>query len=88
MVYITHLYSKKKHTPQQQVSMPENPHKGTPIVGGAYLEQKETKEDKIKKKNTTTVANLPPQPNKAEPKESMDKSTEEKLKKFVSLKIL
>ena len=83
MVYITNPYGKKRHN-QNQLTVPNSSHSVTPIVGG-HLKHEETKEDKIKKKNTTTIANLPPPP---KDKAILDRSVEEKLKKFISFKIV
>ena len=87
MVYITNLHSKKKHTLQNQLTVPNDVHIHKPVVGSGYLEHKESKEDKIKKKNTIIVANLPAPP-KDKPSEGLDKSAELKLKRFINFRII
>ena len=83
MVYITDPDGMEKH--DQELTVPNTSHSITPIVSGGHIEHEETKEDKIKKKNTTTIANLPPPP---KDKPILDRSVEEKLKKFISFKIV
>ena len=82
MVYITDTDGMEKH--DQELTVPNTSHSITPIVSGGHLKHEETKEDKIKKKNTTTI-NLPPPP---KDKPILDRSVEEKLKKFISFKIV
>ena len=83
MVYITDPDGMENHN-QDQLTVPNTSHSIVPIVSGGHLEHEETKEDKIKKKNTTTI-NLPPPPKN---KPILDRSVEEKLKKFISFKIV
>ena len=82
MVYITDTDGMEKH--DQELTVPNTSHSITPIVSGGHIEHEESKEDKIKKKNTTTI-NLPPPP---KDKPILDRSVEEKLKKFISFKIV
>ena len=87
MVYITNPYLKKKHM-TEAVLMPNSVKSSRPTVGGCYEEVKEeTKEDKIKKRNTKCI-NVAPPKQKERPNEALDKTIEEKLKKFINLKIL
>lgn len=88
MVYITNPYLKKKHI-AEVVLMPNSVKSSRPsvTVGGCYEEVKESKEDKIKKRNTTCI-NVAPPKHKEKPSGPLDKTIEEKLKKFISLKIL